>query len=86
MLHLPKELALSGLPEELNIDNKYFSYSGKFESAANDDGDTVTFTSKFVRKVTVIPPADYDGYRRDVLRIDHFIKSPIIFTRSEHVR
>ena len=85
-LHLPKELSLSGLPEELNIENKYFSYSGKFESVSNSDGETVTFTSHYVRKATLIPPTDYDDYRRDVLQIDHFIKSPIIFTRSENVR
>ena len=85
-LHLPKELALSGLPEALNIDNKYFSYSGKFESAADGDNAAVTFSSKFVRKATIIPPSDYDSYRRDVLQIDHFIRSPIIFTRSENVR
>ena len=74
------------MSEELNIENKYFSYSGKFESVANGDGETVTFTSHYVRKATLIPPTDYNDYRRDVLQIDHFIKSPIIFTRSENVR
>lgn len=74
-INLPKTLKPLGLPESITIKNKYFTYTASYKYMDN----TILFEDQYLRTATIIPSKDYISYKKDALKINHFLKTPILF-------
>lgn len=75
---IPDGYKIKGLPEPLNIKNKYFSYSCDYKIEDNK----IIFTDHYERYFREIPVEEYQKYRMEMLKFDYSIKNPLIFEKN----
>ena len=75
---LPDGYKIKGLPESVNIKNKYFSYVGTYSLKDKN----IIFEDHFERTGCRIPVEDYEEYREEILKVDYFIRIPLIFEKE----
>ena len=69
---------LIGLPAPLNIKNKYFSYNASYKIIGNK----IVMEDDFQLTASNIPVEDYKYFKNDIMKVDHFIKNPLIFKKK----
>ncbi len=72
---IPPGCKLVGIPANIKIENKFFSYEAEYKI----DKSKIVFQDKYRRSSCRIEPADYKQFREDALKIDCFIRKPLIF-------
>ena len=77
---IPKGYQVKGLPGTLKIINKYFIYKADYKLEKNK----IIFEDHFERNSCRILPDEYNEFRREILKIDYFIKNPLIFKEKKH--
>lgn len=75
---IPEGYKIKGLPEPINIQNKYFSYKSEYKIEDNK----IVFTDHYERYYRKIPVEDYQQYREEMLNFDYKIKNPLIFEKK----
>ena len=75
---IPDGYKIKGLPESINIKNKYFSYKSEYKI----EGNKIIFNDHYERYYRKIPVEDYQKYRKEMLDFDYKIKSPLIFEKE----
>lgn len=75
---IPDGYKIKGLPESLNINNKYFLYKCEYKIEDN----IIIFTDHYERYYREIPAEDYQKYRMEMLDFDYNIKNPLIFEKK----
>ena len=78
-IKMPEGYSLKGLPDSLEVSNKYFSYKANISI----DNDYIIYKDHYVRTGLRIPPEDYVQYRQDMLKFDYFVKTPLIFEKMK---
>ncbi|OHD11248.1 MAG: hypothetical protein A2086_01370 [Spirochaetes bacterium GWD1_27_9] len=73
-IKMPDDFTTKGLPENITIKNKHFEYTGKYDFIEGK----LVFKSEFKRYSVRIPAEDYKDFRKDMLKINYFIKTPLI--------
>jgi transglutaminase-like putative cysteine protease len=76
---LPENYKIKGMPDPILIKSKYFTYEAKYTFKNGK----ILFEDKYDRSGTKILPDDYKTFREDVLKLDYFAKTPIIFENSK---
>lgn len=75
---IPKGFKIKGLPTGLKIENDHIKYEAHYSLEEN----TIKFIDHFERSGCKIMPDDYIIYKSDLLKIDHFIRNPLIFVKE----
>ncbi|HBD92595.1 MAG: hypothetical protein A2015_05765 [Spirochaetes bacterium GWF1_31_7] len=75
---LPDNFTISGLPAPLQIQSKHVNYTGTYTITGN----MITYENIYSRSGTHISVAEYDEFREILIKIDDYIKKPIIFDKK----
>jgi hypothetical protein len=75
---IPDGYEIKGLPESLNIKNKHFFYTSDYKIVGNK----IFFTDHLERISIYVPVSEYKEFREQILKIDYFIKSPIVIKKK----
>ncbi len=78
MILIPSGLKVKALPGKISINNDYFSYSGEYIIKENK----IVFTDSYIRTATRISISEYKNFKAEILKIDRFIKIPIVFEKE----
>lgn len=76
---IPDDYKIKGLPGAINISNKYFTYKASYKQ----EKDKIIFEDHFERNACRILPNEYGDFRKEILRVDYFIRNPLIFKEKK---
>jgi len=77
-IKLPEGYKIKGLPEPVKITNKYFSYQASYKII---DGE-IYFEDNYKRNGIKITADDYIEFRKDILKLDYYTNTPIVFDKE----
>jgi hypothetical protein len=77
-IQIPDGFVAEFVPGEINVSNKYFDYSARYERV----GKIIRFTDEFNIKLLRIPKSDYDSYKKDAEAIISFVKERIFLSKA----
>jgi len=78
-IKLPEGYRIKDLPEPVKITNKYFSYQAGYKITEGE----IYFEDNYKRNGIKITAADYPEFRKDILKLDYYTKTPIVFDKKE---
>ncbi|MFP4460503.1 MAG: DUF3857 domain-containing transglutaminase family protein [Candidatus Zixiibacteriota bacterium] len=73
-ISLPEKNSIDFLPDEIEIENQYVYYKGKYELI---DG-KIHFTDEFILKERIIPVDDYELYKDALLEIANYARKQVV--------
>ncbi|MBN2545397.1 MAG: DUF3857 domain-containing protein [Spirochaetes bacterium] len=77
-IKIPEGYRIKDVPEPIKIDNKYFSYQAGYKIS----DDQIYFEDHYIRSGIRIKAEDYSEFRKDILKMDYFTKTPIIINKE----
>jgi hypothetical protein len=75
---IPNGFKIGGLPDKIKIDNPFFIYEAEYKIENNK----IIFKDIFQRNACLIQPEDYKILKDDLVKVDYFIRTPIIFIKK----
>ena len=78
-INIAEALSIDGLPEPVNIENKFGSYSF---SVSNSSENTIEYKRTFILKKGTFPASDYKKYRSFLRRVSKLDQSKILLKQN----
>lgn len=78
-IEIPENFEVTALPPDLEIETEYLKYSGKYRT----DGNKIYYENIYSRNKTYVPVSDYTELRNSLIKINDYIRSPILLKNKK---